>query len=594
MIRHLPALAVAVPLGAAAVLAATRELLPRRVLDALTLAVGAAVTLWCGELAMHPGRAEAYWFGGWRPGGGPALGIAFAPDRAGAAVAAFAALLVVLAVAFAAAMFDSEEGLFHVLVLAFLGGMTGFALTADLFDLFVFFELMGVAAFALTGWHADERGPLQGMMTFAVTNTVGAILFLLGTALVYGRTGALNLAAIGRALGRGGADPLAVAAFALIATGFLVKLAVVPFHFWLPDAHAVAPAPVCALFSGIMVPLGAYGVARVHAAAFAAVLRPADVGPPLAALAAAAALVGGLMALVQQHLKRLLAFSTVSHAGVILAGVATGSGGGLAAAALHLAAHGLLKVALFLCAGVLVNRFATADVRRLYGRGREMPEVGVVWLVCAVGLLDLGPTPTGPPAHLLEEAARHAGLGWLGPVVAAATVLSGAAILRAGVQVFLGAGRVHPADPEQGEQGEREEPDASAPPRRVVAFAIPALAAALAYAGRAVPGIAGAAERGAAALLDGPAWRAWVLDGRAAPLPAAGSPHVPLATGVVSALLAVALAALLLARGRVGERAGRALHRVAAPIERLHSGYVGDAVAWIGVGAAVLAAWIAR
>ncbi|HEX9051638.1 MAG TPA: complex I subunit 5 family protein, partial [Anaeromyxobacter sp.] len=438
--RHLPALAVALPLAVAALLAATRQGLPRRVLDGTALAVALAVAAACATLAAHPAAARAYWFGGWRPGTGPALGIAFAPDAAGATFAAFAATLVALAVVFAASMFEPERGIFHVLVLVFLAGMVGFSLTADLFDLFVFFELMGVAAFALTGWHADERGPLQGMMTFAVTNAVGAMLFLLGTGLLYGRTGALNLASIGRALAGGRADGLVVAAFALLAAGFLVKLAAFPFHFWLPDAHAVAPAPVCALFSGVMVPLGAFGLARVHAAAFQGVLPAGSTAGVFAAIAAATAVVGGAMALVQQHLKRLLAFSTVAHAGTILAGVAAANPQGLAAAGLHAFGHGVLKLALFMCAGALLDRFGTVDVRRLRGRGREVPELAVVWAFAAAGLLDLGPTPTGPAAHLLEEAARAAGVEWIGRALAVATALAGAALLRAGAQVFLGAG----------------------------------------------------------------------------------------------------------------------------------------------------------
>src|SRR5439155_16408675 len=132
---------------------------------------------------------------------------------------------------------------YHALMLTFLAGMVGFCLTGDIFDLFVWFELMGVSAYALTAYRPEERGPIQGALNFAITNSVGAYLWLSGIGLIYGRTGALNMAQIGRAVAWHGPDRLVVVAFVLIITGLLIKGAIVPFHFWLADAHAVAPTP---------------------------------------------------------------------------------------------------------------------------------------------------------------------------------------------------------------------------------------------------------------------------------------------------------------------------------------------------------------
>ena len=123
---------------------------------------------------------------------------------------------------------------------------------------------MGVSAYALTAYRPEERGPIQGALNFAVTNSVGAYLSLSGIAVLYGRTGALNMAQIGAYIGRHPPDGLVVVAFLLIISGLLIKCAIVPFHFWLADAHAVAPTPVCVLFSGVMVELGLYGIARVY------------------------------------------------------------------------------------------------------------------------------------------------------------------------------------------------------------------------------------------------------------------------------------------------------------------------------------------
>ncbi len=217
------------------------------------------------------GRDEVYWFAGFRPRHGIAIGIDFAVDPISAGLAALAALLVTAAMIFSWRYFHRVATYFHALMLVFLAGMVGFCLTGDIFDLFVWFELMGVSAYALTAYRPEERGPVQGALNFAMTNSIGAYLWLSGIGLIYGRTGALNMAQIGRYLTlHRTASGLVVVAFALILTGLLIKSAIVPFHFWLPDAHSVAPTPVCVLFSGVMVELGLYGIARIYWSMFGA------------------------------------------------------------------------------------------------------------------------------------------------------------------------------------------------------------------------------------------------------------------------------------------------------------------------------------
>src|SRR5436190_21156190 len=201
---------------------------------------------------------------------------------------------------------EEAPRLYRVLMLVFLGGMCGFALSGDLFNMFVFFEVMGVAAYALAGYHIEQLGPLQGALNFAITNSIGAYMILFGTALVYGETGALNLAQIGKTLARHPPDALLVVAFTLILVGFLVKAAVVPFHLWLADAHAVAPAPVCVLYSGAMVELGLLGIARVYWTAFegAFAVQASAVRDAFIWIGLVTALVGALMCFLQRHLKR--------------------------------------------------------------------------------------------------------------------------------------------------------------------------------------------------------------------------------------------------------------------------------------------------
>ena len=144
-----------------------------------------------------------YWFGDWPPRGSVVLGVGFVIDPIGAGMATACAALVTAAFVFTWRYFDAVGVLFHSLVLVFLAAICGFCLSGDLFNMFVYFELMSVAAYALTGYKAEEPGPLQGALNFAVTNSVGALIILSGIALLYARTGALNLAAIGRGIAEG-------------------------------------------------------------------------------------------------------------------------------------------------------------------------------------------------------------------------------------------------------------------------------------------------------------------------------------------------------------------------------------------------------
>lgn len=167
-------LPVVIPLSAAAILAALNKHLPRRLSEALAILATVMTGGICVELLLQASTQPViHWFGGWTPRAGVALGISFVIDPIGAAAAAFASLLVLAALVFSLHYFETVGSLFHVLMLGFLGAMCGFTLTGDLFNLFVFFELMSASAFALCGYKVEEPESMQGALNFAITNTVG-------------------------------------------------------------------------------------------------------------------------------------------------------------------------------------------------------------------------------------------------------------------------------------------------------------------------------------------------------------------------------------------------------------------------------------
>ena len=602
-------LAVALPFAFAALLA-TKLPVPfrRRAAELVAAAVALVVGVLCVLLlrkALDSDGPVVTRIGGWEPRpGGVVVGINFTFDALGAALALLAAVLVGTALLFAWRFFEATGPTFHALILVFLGSLTGFALTGDLFNMFVFFELMSVSAYALTAYRIERADSLQGALTFAVTNSVGAVMILFGIALLYGRTGALNLAQVGEALSQRPSDGLVVTAFALITGGFLVKAAIVPFHFWLADAYAVAPTPAAIVFTGVMSDLGIYAVARLYPTVFQGPLAPHAEGlrAVLVGFGVLTALVGAVMSLVQDHLRRLLAFVTISQIGLALIAVGLLTPDGAAGAALLIPADGLLRAGLFVCFGAVLHRCGSVHQSRLHGRGRVLPRAFPVFFACgALGLAALPPVGAFPGKALIEHAATDVGYGWVSAIFVVATVITSAALLSAGARVFLGWGtRWRPARDPREPLTEESELVGSRGRVPAVMFVSAAVLIGSGLAMAALPGVVERAQQSAHAFSDRAAYVAAVF-GR--PLPQGPAIHYVHATplevvlGLATALGAIGLTAIVLERVRLPYAIPRSLRRAVRGgvwrLRRQPSGQIGDYVAWATVGFALFGGLLA-
>jgi multicomponent Na+:H+ antiporter subunit D len=601
-------LPVAVPLLVAACISALTPVLRhrRRVLDAVAIATSAAIAVLLAVVLAQASHGDiVYWFAGFRPHHDVAIGIDFEAGSLSTGLALLAAILVTASMLFSWRYFEEAGTYYHALMLTFLAGMAGFCLTGDIFDLFVWFELMGVSAYALTAYRPEERGPLQGALNFAITNSVGAYLSLSGIALIYARTGALNMAQIGHDLAGHRPDGLVIVAFLFIIAGLLVKGAIVPFHFWLADAHAVAPTPVCVLFSGVMVELGLYGVTRVYWSMFGSALGHRHVITAVfVTLGVLTAVVGALYCFRERHIKRLLAFSTISHAGMFLAGVGLLTTLGLAGAAMYVAAHALIKAALFLCTGIVLHRLGSVNETALHGRGRALRVTGVVFTLAALGLADLPPFATFLGKGWIEDSAAGTGLAWIVAILVACSILVGGAVLRVAGGVFWGLGDPPGEDVEMAEEASEEKSEtASGKTRTPLTMIIPAAVLMLAGLSIAlIPRVGPALLSAAVRFEDQAAYNATVLSGAHVAHPAAPAAAGPVAATTGGVTLASvltgcgsAIGALLLAGAALYWRRLPLLRRGFEPgaglvtlTERFQSGVINDYVTWLVVGIACI------
>ena len=292
------------------------------------------------------------------------------------------------------------EEKYYAMLLAMIGLMIGLVCAGDLFNLWVWFEGMAISSYLLVAFYREQAASLEAGMKYLVQSATGSVMVLLGIALVLANTGTLDLPGIREAVSGSDVNRLALlGAGALFIIGFGVKVAIVPLHTWLPDAHSQAPSGISAMLSGVVIEVG-----------LIAMLRALSVLPGFSlswgilfmAFGAVNILYGNLLALRQSVVKRMLAYSSLSHIGYILLGLGIALYSGVALGAqgafFHLFNHMLMKGLAFLSVGALIygiflqnDSHASLMISDLAGTAQKYPWVALALSIAVLGLGGLPP-----------------------------------------------------------------------------------------------------------------------------------------------------------------------------------------------------------
>lgn len=316
------------------------------------------------------------------------------------------------------------------------GSLNALFLSADIFNLYVTLELLGLASVGLVALTGESNALLAGLR-YLLAALVGSAAFLLGVALLYAAHGTLALVELGPQVRPG---LLAWTALSLMAGGMMLKTALFPMHFWLPPAHGGAAAPVSALLSALVIKASFYVMLRLWFEVFHAAVTPAA-AQFVGALGATAILWGGVLALRQQRLKMLIAWSTVAQVGYLfllfpLALTVTGQQGWQGGVYQALS-HAFAKAAMFLAAGCLIHAVAAEEIDRLKGLGTRLPVASFAFAIAGVSLMGLPPSGGFIAKWLLLRSAVGAGAWVWAALIVIGGLLTAAYVFRVLRQAFL-------------------------------------------------------------------------------------------------------------------------------------------------------------
>jgi multicomponent Na+:H+ antiporter subunit D len=431
-------LLVAVPI-VGAVLALSLGFVDRRAgwpVAVLTALVHAALGASVAATVFRSGETTRYALGGFEP----PFGIELVVDGLSATVVVLVAVVTLGVLAYVRGSGPSTPAFFSTFLLL-LAGLSGMTVTGDAFNLYVFLEITGLAAYALVATGRGGRAAV-GALKYLIVGTVGASLFLLGVGYAFIATGTLNMADLSVKLAEVGYESTLVqASFALVVVGLGVKTALYPLHTWQPEAYASAPDSVSGYIAALVSTVSAYALARmvfdVYTVEFLTSVPLARDG--VLALAGVSIVAGSVLAVTQREIKRMLAYSSVSQFGLVVAGFLLANETAVLGGTVHLVGHAVMKGALFLAAGAIAAATGARTVEQYDGLGERVPVVSGAFAVLALAMVGVPPAVGFVGKWYIALGAVEAGVWPLAVVVLVSTLLTLAYFLRLVERMFFRA-----------------------------------------------------------------------------------------------------------------------------------------------------------
>lgn len=426
MSAHLPALQVIVPL-----IAAPLCLLLRRMPTA-TWAVAVAISWFCLAVAVSlltqvlAAGTIVYEIGGWAA----PWGIEYRVDYVNAFVLVIVAAIGAVITPYARISVLREVSprrvyLFYTMFNLCLAGLLGIAITGDAFNLFVFLEISSLSGYALISIGRDRRA-LTASYRYLVMGTVGATFYVIGVGLMYMMTGTLNMADLSQKLPAVADTRTIHAALAFLTVGIGLKLAMFPLHTWLPNAYSYAPSAVTAFIAATATKVAVYVLIRIYFTVFgnADIFEALPIREVLIGLAIVGMFAASFVAIFQENVKRLLAYSSVAQVGYMVLGIGIASVVGLTGGIVHLFNHALMKCALFLVMGCVFYRIHSVNISDFAGLGRRMPMTMAAFVVAGLSLIGVPLTVGFISKWYLIQAAIEKGWWVIAALIVASSLLA--------------------------------------------------------------------------------------------------------------------------------------------------------------------------
>lgn len=387
---NLPALQIVVPLIGAALSSLFRRGVFAWALALVVSWIMPVISIALLLQVMQTGTIS-YHMGGWAP----PWGIEYRIDLLNAfvlvIVSAIGAIIMPYARRSVAREIDGDkQAWFYTMYLLCLTGLLGITITGDAFNIFVFLEISSLSTYVLIALGKDRRALLAAYQ-YLIMGTIGATLYVIGIGLLYLLTGTLNISDLATRLGPAAAAhprPF-LAALAFITVGISLKLALFPLHVWLPGAYAHAPSFPSAFLAGTATKVAIYVLIRLFFSVFgvAVTFDSLPISEMMLVLSVAAMFIASIIAVFENNLKRMMAYSSLAQVGYITLGISLANVSGLTGSIVHLLNHAVMKTAIFLALGAIIYRVGTIKLSELSGIGRRMPLTMTTFVIGGMALV---------------------------------------------------------------------------------------------------------------------------------------------------------------------------------------------------------------